>query len=204
APRRRRHALRRHRCGLRRAPPGCGPFGLSGRPGGVAVETRGRCRQCRYRWWHRPARPRLRRRLERRSRPERRGDRSRRDRRSAGSRRGQSRTGRVLRRAGGHRCRRRQASTRDHSSATRWSSFMTPKKIRLVIATANRGKVNEFEDALVRLNLELLDLSAVGIAALPDETGSNYEENALLKAGYVALRSGLPALADDSGLEVDA
>lgn len=81
---------------------------------------------------------------------------------------------------------------------------MTPKKIRLVIATANQGKVKEFGDALGRLNLELLDIGAVGIDGLPDETGSNYEENALLKAGFVALRSGLPALADDSGLEVDA
>lgn len=81
---------------------------------------------------------------------------------------------------------------------------MKPKKIRLVIATANQGKVREFGDALSRLNLDLLDLTAVGIANLPEETGSNYEENALLKAGFVALRSGLPALADDSGLEVDA
>lgn len=78
------------------------------------------------------------------------------------------------------------------------------KRIRLVIATANHGKVMEFADALGRLNLELLDLSAAGISVMPDETGSNYEENALLKAGFVALRSGLPALADDSGLEVDA
>lgn len=81
---------------------------------------------------------------------------------------------------------------------------MSVKRIRLVIATANRGKVKEFEDALARLNLDLLDITAVGIATLPEETGSNYEENALLKAGFVALRSGLPALADDSGIEVDA
>lgn len=81
---------------------------------------------------------------------------------------------------------------------------MSSKRIRLVIATANRGKVKEFEDALARLNLDLLDLTAVGITSLPEETGSSYEENALLKAGFVALRSGLPALADDSGLEVDA
>jgi len=81
---------------------------------------------------------------------------------------------------------------------------MSSKRIRLVIATANRGKVKEFEDALARLNLDLLDLAAVGISSLPEETGSSYEENALLKAGFVALRSGLPALADDSGLEVDA
>lgn len=81
---------------------------------------------------------------------------------------------------------------------------MMAKKIRLVIATGNQGKVREFGDALSRLSLELLDLTSVGITGLPEETGSNYEENALLKAGYVALRSGLPALADDSGLEVDA
>ena len=78
------------------------------------------------------------------------------------------------------------------------------KRIRLVIATANQGKLREFAEALGRLNLDLLDITAAGINGLPEETGSNYEENALLKAGYVALRSGLPALADDSGLEVDA
>ncbi|HEX7021606.1 MAG TPA: RdgB/HAM1 family non-canonical purine NTP pyrophosphatase, partial [Trueperaceae bacterium] len=43
-----------------------------------------------------------------------------------------------------------------------------------------------------------------GIATFPEERGASYEENALVKAGYVALATGLPSLGDDSGLEVDA
>ena len=62
----------------------------------------------------------------------------------------------------------------------------------------------EFEDALARLNLDLLDITAVGIATLPEETGSNYEENALLKAGFVALHPSywraLRELADRHGI----
>ncbi|HEX7038758.1 MAG TPA: RdgB/HAM1 family non-canonical purine NTP pyrophosphatase [Trueperaceae bacterium] len=81
---------------------------------------------------------------------------------------------------------------------------MTQKRLKVVVATTNQGKLREFRDALSRLELDLLGLSDVGIDRLPEETGANYEENALLKAGFVALRSGLPTLADDSGLEVDA
>lgn len=78
------------------------------------------------------------------------------------------------------------------------------RRLKLVVATKNQGKLAEFEDALSRLDLSLLGLADTGITALPTETGGSYEENALLKAGYVALKTGLPALADDSGLEVDA
>lgn len=77
-------------------------------------------------------------------------------------------------------------------------------RLKLVIATSNGGKVAEFREALSGLDLELLAANEVGIDVLPDETGGSYEENALLKAGFVSLRAGLPALADDSGLEVDA
>lgn len=76
--------------------------------------------------------------------------------------------------------------------------------VKLVVATSNRGKLAEFREALSRLNVILLSLDDAQIPALPMETGSSYAENALLKAGFVALRTGLPALADDSGLEVDA
>ncbi len=81
---------------------------------------------------------------------------------------------------------------------------MSTKRLRVVVATGNAGKLREFKDALSRLELDLLGLADVGIDRLPTETGASYEENALLKAGYVALRAKLPALADDSGLEVDA
>lgn len=76
-------------------------------------------------------------------------------------------------------------------------------RLRIVIATGNEGKVHEFRRALARLDVELLSARGAGITRFPEETGASYEENALLKAGYAALQTGLPALADDSGLEVD-
>lgn len=81
---------------------------------------------------------------------------------------------------------------------------MSAKRLRVVVATGNPGKLREFKDALSRLELDLLGLGDVGLTRLPEETGASYEENALLKAGFVALRTKLPALGDDSGLEVDA
>lgn len=73
--------------------------------------------------------------------------------------------------------------------------------MRVIVATGNPGKVREIEQALADLNwdLELL----VGLR-LPEETGATYEENAALKACAVALSTRTPALADDSGLEVEA
>lgn len=81
---------------------------------------------------------------------------------------------------------------------------MTRRKVQLVIATTNPGKVREFRDALSGVVADIHAASDVGIGAFPEETGTSYEENALLKAGFVALKSGMPTLADDSGLEVDA
>lgn len=72
---------------------------------------------------------------------------------------------------------------------------------RVVVATGNTGKVREIEEALSDLGWELRPL---GDLTLPEETGASYEENAALKACSVALETGIPALADDSGLEVDA
>lgn len=71
--------------------------------------------------------------------------------------------------------------------------------LRVVVATSNLGKVSEFEEALAGLNWQLEPL---GDYHLPEETGSTYAENAMIKAAAVAMRTGLPALADDSGLEV--
>lgn len=81
---------------------------------------------------------------------------------------------------------------------------MSKEPLKLVIATSNVGKVREFREALAGLNLVLLSAADAGIEAFPEETGASYEENALLKAGFVSLKAKLPALADDSGLEVDA
>jgi XTP/dITP diphosphohydrolase len=75
--------------------------------------------------------------------------------------------------------------------------------LKLVLATANAGKQREFEALLAPLGMQLLLQSALGIDTVA-ETGATFEANALLKARHAAARSGLPALADDSGLEVDA
>ncbi len=70
-----------------------------------------------------------------------------------------------------------------------------------MIATSNPGKVNEFREALADLGWQL---EGLGDFALPEETGSTYAENAMIKAAAAAMHTGLPALADDSGLEVAA
>src|SRR5208283_4331454 len=74
---------------------------------------------------------------------------------------------------------------------------------RLVLASANAGKGREFAALLAPLGIELLLQSVLGVRGVP-ETGTTFEANALLKARHAARASGLPALADDSGLEVDA
>jgi XTP/dITP diphosphohydrolase len=74
---------------------------------------------------------------------------------------------------------------------------------RIVLASSNPGKLRELAALLAPLHLELLPQGELGIAA-PAETGTTFRENALLKARYAARHAALPALADDSGLEVDA
>jgi XTP/dITP diphosphohydrolase len=75
--------------------------------------------------------------------------------------------------------------------------------LKLVLATANAGKQRELEALLAPLGFETMLQSALGIDSIA-ETGATFEANALLKARYAASRARLPALADDSGLEVDA
>lgn len=72
---------------------------------------------------------------------------------------------------------------------------------RLVIATHNNGKLVEMADLLRPYRLEAVSAGALGLAE-PEETGSTFEENAALKARAATEASGLPALADDSGLVV--
>lgn len=73
--------------------------------------------------------------------------------------------------------------------------------MRVVVATGNAGKVREIAQALGGLGWQLEGLNGL---PLPEETGTTYEENAALKACAAALMRGVPALADDSGLEVAA
>jgi XTP/dITP diphosphohydrolase len=75
---------------------------------------------------------------------------------------------------------------------------------RLLIATANRGKVAEYVELLAGIDCTLLSLADVGISGDIEESGTTYEENARIKAVECAVRSGIVTLADDSGLEVDA
>jgi len=73
----------------------------------------------------------------------------------------------------------------------------------LLIATNNRGKLAEFGQLLDSLPVDLRGLADLGIASEVEETGSTFAENASLKASIYAKSAGLPALADDSGLEID-
>lgn len=75
--------------------------------------------------------------------------------------------------------------------------------MRVVLATANPGKQREFSGLLAPFGVELVLQSQLGVESAP-ETGASFAANALLKAAHAADRTGLPALADDSGLEVDA
>jgi XTP/dITP diphosphohydrolase len=75
---------------------------------------------------------------------------------------------------------------------------------RLLVATRSPHKLAELRDLLRLARAELVDLDDAGIADEVEETGSTFAANAALKARFYARRSGLPTLADDSGLEVDA
>lgn len=74
---------------------------------------------------------------------------------------------------------------------------------RVVLASSNPGKLRELAALLAPLSLSLVPQDELGISPVP-ETGTTFLENALLKARHAAAHARLPALADDSGLEVDA
>lgn len=73
---------------------------------------------------------------------------------------------------------------------------------RVVLASGNPGKLRELQ-ALLGSAFELVPQSDLGVGEI-EETGATFTENALLKARHAAATAGLPAIADDSGLEVDA
>ena len=74
---------------------------------------------------------------------------------------------------------------------------------RIVLASNNAGKVREFNQLLEGSDIEIVPQSEFSVAEI-EETGLTFVENALLKARNAARHTGLPAIADDSGLEVDA
>ena len=75
---------------------------------------------------------------------------------------------------------------------------------RLLLATGNPGKVREYRELLEGIPFTITTPAQENVTGVPEETGSSFEENALLKARYYARASGILSLADDSGLEVDA
>ena len=76
--------------------------------------------------------------------------------------------------------------------------------MKFVLATNNLDKIKEMKEILPGLGIEFVTRADVGIDVEIEETGTTFEENALLKANAICALSGLPAIADDSGLMVDA
>ncbi|PIE01143.1 MAG: non-canonical purine NTP pyrophosphatase, RdgB/HAM1 family [Thiothrix nivea] len=75
-------------------------------------------------------------------------------------------------------------------------------KLRLVLASGNAGKLREFSALLADFGWEIISQDELGVAEA-EETGLSFVENAILKARNAAAQTGLPALADDSGIVVD-
>ncbi len=88
------------------------------------------------------------------------------------------------------------------SGGSRSAESRAQPRRRVVLATGNPGKAREIQ-ALLGPAWEVLLQSALGVSPIA-ETGATFAENALLKARHAAAVTGLPAMADDSGLEVDA
>jgi XTP/dITP diphosphohydrolase len=73
----------------------------------------------------------------------------------------------------------------------------------MVLASNNAGKVREINELLKAYNVNVVPQSEYNLDSV-EETGLTFVENAIIKARYAALKTGLPAIADDSGIEVDA
>lgn len=74
---------------------------------------------------------------------------------------------------------------------------------KIVFATTNEGKVKEIKEILAGFPIEIVSMKEMNITADIEENGATFEENSLIKAREVSKLTGLPAMADDSGLEVD-
>lgn len=74
---------------------------------------------------------------------------------------------------------------------------------QIVLASGNQGKLREFSQLLAPLNIEVITQSELGVSEVA-ETGLSFVENAIIKARNACAQTGLPAIADDSGIEVDA
>ena len=74
----------------------------------------------------------------------------------------------------------------------------------LVVATNNAHKVKEYQEMFLGYNIKFYSMKDLGIVCNPDENGTSYEENSLIKAAALAKLTKLPVIADDSGLNVVA
>ena len=74
---------------------------------------------------------------------------------------------------------------------------------KIVFATTNAGKIKEIKEILSDFDVEVASMKEMSITADIEDNGATFEENSLIKARAVSKLTGLPALADDSGLEVD-
>jgi XTP/dITP diphosphohydrolase len=81
---------------------------------------------------------------------------------------------------------------------------MQPKRPKLLLATNNQGKIREYKGLFRGIPFAIVTPAELGIIVGVEEAGGTFKENATLKAVAMARQSGLLALADDSGLEVDA
>jgi XTP/dITP diphosphohydrolase len=75
--------------------------------------------------------------------------------------------------------------------------------MKIILASNNKGKVKEFQTLLAPFDLTVIPQAEANVADVP-ETGLSFVENAIIKARHACQQTGLPALADDSGLSVDA
>ena len=78
-----------------------------------------------------------------------------------------------------------------------------PKMRKFIAATKNKGKLKEIEEILVGLPLRIISMEEAGITMDIEETGTTFEENALIKAREIYKITGEMVMADDSGLEID-
>ena len=75
--------------------------------------------------------------------------------------------------------------------------------MKFALATANHGKIAEISEIVAKLGIEIITRDELNIDFDVEETGTTFYENALLKAQAISIASGLPAIADDSGLCID-
>ncbi len=82
-------------------------------------------------------------------------------------------------------------------------SGLEETEMKVIFATGNENKLREIRQITEGMNIEIVSMKDAGCYVDVEETGTTFEENAYLKASAIAKKSGLPTLADDSGLEID-